>query len=171
MTQHEFPPTLQTTGDVQVMLPTGKRVKWINRANTLPLFPLLDFIFCANWCLLLPPANEVWGKVIFSEAFVKNSVHGEGAWYPSMHCRWYPSMPHRSPGPHLGGSWGVWPGGSPGPHPRGKLRGLAWGVFRPTAGEMATAVDGMHPTGMHSCYYWFKTCFWLNHFGNYLKHD
>ena len=26
-----------------------------------------------------------------------------------------------------GGSWGVWPGGSPGPHPRGKLRGLAWG--------------------------------------------
>ena len=25
---------------------------------------------------LLPPANEVWGKVIFSEACVKNSVHG-----------------------------------------------------------------------------------------------
>ena len=25
--------------------------------------------------LLLPPANEVWGKVIFSEACVKNSVH------------------------------------------------------------------------------------------------
>ena len=24
---------------------------------------------------LLPPANEVWGKVIFSEACVKNSVH------------------------------------------------------------------------------------------------
>ena len=24
----------------------------------------------------LPPANEVWGKVIFSEACVKNSVHG-----------------------------------------------------------------------------------------------
>ena len=26
--------------------------------------------------LLLPPANEVWGKVIFSEACVKKSVHG-----------------------------------------------------------------------------------------------
>ena len=26
--------------------------------------------------ILLPPANEVWGKVIFSEACVKNSVHG-----------------------------------------------------------------------------------------------
>ena len=24
------------------------------------------------------PANEVWGKVIFSEACVKNSVHGGG---------------------------------------------------------------------------------------------
>ena len=30
---------------------------------------------------LLPPANEVWGKVIFSEACIKNSVHREGcAW-------------------------------------------------------------------------------------------
>ena len=31
----------------------------------------------------LPPANEVWGKVIFSEASVKNSVHrgwGGGVW-------------------------------------------------------------------------------------------
>ena len=27
----------------------------------------------------LPPANEVWGKVIFSEACVKNSVH-MGRW-------------------------------------------------------------------------------------------
>ena len=42
-----------------------------------------------------------WGKVIFSEACVKNSVHREE--------------------------------GSPGPHPRGKLRGPAGGgVSRPT---------------------------------------
>ena len=52
-------------------------------------------------------------------------------------CRWYPSMPcSRSPGgwclagfqAHTqGGSCVVWPGGggSPGPHQRGKLRGLA----------------------------------------------
>ena len=40
----------------------------------------------------------------------------QGGWYPSMHCRWYLSMPCMSPGPH----------------PRGKLRGLAWGVSRPT---------------------------------------
>ena len=78
-------------------------------------------------------------------------------------------------------------GGSPGPHPRGKLRGLAlgglqahtpgglqahnWGVSRLTPGgslgphprgsiptcteadpPMATAVGGMHPTGMRSCF-------------------
>ena len=37
--------------------------------------------FWIYWKLLLLPANEVWGKVILSEACVKNSVHGEGhAW-------------------------------------------------------------------------------------------
>ena len=42
---------------------------------------------------------EVWGKVIFLEACVKNSIHGGGGgWYPSMHCRWYPSMPCSYPG-------------------------------------------------------------------------
>ena len=58
------------------------------------------------------------------------SVHGG---YPSMPCRWYPSMPCRSPGGCIpaclagfqahtqGGAWGVWPGGYPGPHPRGKV--------------------------------------------------
>ena len=64
-------------------------------------------------------------------------------------------------------------GGSPGPHPRGKLRGLAGGVSRSTPGgggspgpgpgcipicteadspqQTATAAGGTHPTGMHSC--------------------
>ena len=84
-----------------------------------------------------------------------------------------------------GGSWGdlvqahsqggSWPGSGPGPHPRGKLRGiggcLLWGVCLGGAwsrgcllqGECllwgggwrlpvtATAAGGMHPTGMHSC--------------------
>ena len=54
----------------------------------------------------------------------------------------------------------------PSPHPRGKLRGLVWGVSRPTPGggvsqhalrqtlpppTMAIAAGGTHPTGMHSC--------------------
>ena len=32
-----------------------------------------------NYCL-----QRSWGKVIFSEACVKNYVHGGGGWYPSM---------------------------------------------------------------------------------------
>ena len=77
----------------------------------------------------------------------------QGGCYPSMHCRWYPSMscsrfswwrvwyPSMDcmfPGPHprgkFGGSgWGVSPGhtqggsrvgSGPGPQPRGKLRGI-----------------------------------------------
>ena len=28
-----------------------------------------------KWHSFLPPANKVWGKVIFSQACVKNSVH------------------------------------------------------------------------------------------------
>ena len=41
-----------------------------------------------NKHILLPPANEVWGKVIFSEACVKNSVHRGGWLLGGMHiCR------------------------------------------------------------------------------------
>ena len=50
-------------------------------------------------------------------------------WYSNMHCRWYPSMPcSRS----LGGGYPSMPCRFPGSHPRGKLRGLAWRVSRPT---------------------------------------
>ena len=73
------------------------------------------------------------------------SMGGGGGWYPSMHYRWYPSMPcTRSPGgwypsmpcrfpcPHpRGKSTGI--GGSPGPHPRGKLRGI-WSGPHPRRG-------------------------------------
>ena len=93
----------------------------------------------------LPPANEVWGKVIFSAACVKNSVHGGGGGIPACIAGgipaclaavgWYPSIPCRFPGPHPGGKLGVWPGGSPGPYPRGKLRGLAGGSPGPHWGE------------------------------------
>ena len=42
------------------------REKEYERQHFLSCFPLL------------PPANEVWGKIIFSEACVKNSVHRRG---------------------------------------------------------------------------------------------
>ena len=31
-----------------------------------------------QWLILLPPTNEVWGKVIFSEASVGHFIHGGG---------------------------------------------------------------------------------------------
>ena len=38
----------------------------------------IDFMLYFQPANLLPPANEVWGKVIFSEECVKNSVHKGG---------------------------------------------------------------------------------------------
>ena len=128
-------------------------------------------------CEFLPPANEVWGKVIFLHLSVILFI---GGWYPSMHCRWYPSMPCSrgcypsmhcrwypsipcSGGSALGGllwgvcSWGVcsWGGSAPGAvcswggvcSQGGLLRGDAW--WRPP--RTAPAPGGTHPTGMHSC--------------------
>ena len=72
--------------------------------------------------VFLPPANEVWGKVIFSEACVKNSVYG--------------GVPGQGvPGP--GGAWSV-----------GCLVSGGCVEIPPTT----TAVGGTHPTGMHSCF-------------------
>ena len=69
---------------------------------------------------LLPPANEVWGKVMFLQVSVilfpggSTWSRGEGgAW------SWGVPGPRAAPGPR----------GSPGPQPRGKLRGI-WS--RPT---------------------------------------
>ena len=91
----------------------------------------------------LPPANEVWGKVIFSEASVKNSVHrGVGG---SL-VRGVPASRglSGSGGCLLRGGW-VWSGGS-GPGGVCLVPGGAGGDPR-----MATAAGGTHPTGMHSC--------------------
>ena len=84
----------------------------------------------------LPPANEVWGKVIFSQACVKNSVHRGGAWFRGGYLL---------PG---GVAWSqerclVWGGAW--------SQGGAW--WRPPG--TATAAGDTHPTGMHSCSIWF----------------
>ena len=39
------------------------------------IFFLVSTLLRLDSNLSLPPANEVWGNVIFSEACVKNSVH------------------------------------------------------------------------------------------------
>ena len=70
---------------------------------------------------LLPSAC---GKVMFSQACVKNSIHGGGgAWCLPLSLGVY--TPRQTPPPL-------------GRHP-------------PSPPETATAADGTHPTGMHSC--------------------
>ena len=71
--------------------------------------------------MILPPANEVWGKVMFFHPSVSYSVHVGGGVYPSM--QW------------AGGyvTKGYVTGG-----------GVTTGVYGQQAG-------GMHPTGMLSC--------------------
>ena len=107
--------------------------------------------------MLLPPANEVWGKVIFSQACVKNSVHsGQGGAIPACIAGGIPAclaaglqggclLPGVSA---LGGgfvpggvcSWGESALG-------GSARGGA--LWRPPGTD--TAAGGMLPTEMHSC--------------------
>ena len=73
----------------------------------------------------LPPANEVWGKVIFLHLCVILFT-GRGGWLPSMY-----HGSHDQGGLHLGGL------GRP---PRD-----TWDTM-----EYGQQVGGMHPTGMHS---------------------
>ena len=89
----------------------------------------------STYSIFLPPTNEVWDKVILSEACVKNSVHrggggipaciaaglGRGGWCVVSQHALQVSRPTPRGGEVEGG---IWPGGFPGPHPRGKLRGI-----------------------------------------------
>ena len=101
-----------------------------------------------NFDTLLPPANEVWGKVIFLHLSVSHSVHGGGvsAWAP---------LPRQTP-----------PGQTP---PRQTPPGQTPSGRQPLQAdtpqadnhysrqipsiphEMATEAGSTHPTGMHSC--------------------
>ena len=100
-----------------------------------------------------------WGKVIFSRASVILFTGGvwSGGSGPRGHLVWGGCLVQWAPGwgclvrgclvlgvPGPGGAWfrGVWSGGS-------GLRGE--GCLVETPPETATAADGAHPTGMHSC--------------------
>ena len=63
---------------------------------------------------------------VVSQHALQQVSGGWGVCYPSMHCRWYPSMPcSRSWGGLQAHSQGGSGGGSGlGPQPRGKLRGI-----------------------------------------------
>ena len=66
---------------------------------------------------LLPPADEVWGKVIFSQASISHSVWGVGGW-SATGSRWYahPSWTHPPGFTHT--PYGQQAGGT---HPTGML--------------------------------------------------
>ena len=110
-------------------------------------------------CIICYRPQTKFAKVMF---YMCLSVHkGEGVWYPSMPCRFpggcipacLAGFQAHSQGELGGSGWGVSrsiPGGSPSPH-------LGWGWYIPACTEadpplMATAADGMHPTGMHCCF-------------------
>ena len=84
----------------------------------------------------LPPTNEVWGKVIFSVACVKNSVHGGwGVGLPQCMLGYPPptTIPPRSSHSPRAGT----------PHSRHPTCAVY-------AGRYGQQVGGMHPTGMQS---------------------
>ena len=111
--------------------------------------------------LLLPPANEVWAKVIFSEASSR-ILYTRGGCLPQ--CMLGYPLPRRPPcqgdppcqahtqgGIEGGQIQAHTRGGSgPGQHPMGKLSGMRTNLPPPPP-PTTTAVGGIHPTGMHFC--------------------
>ena len=94
------------------------------------------FFLYGALCYLPPPTKLQQGNIFRSVCQEFCSRGREGGWYPSMHCRF--------PGPHPGGKLRGLAWGSPGPHPGGKLRGLAWGggVSRPPPGGLQAHTQG-----------------------------
>ena len=113
--------------------------------------PVMDNNLISLRNLLLPPANEVWGKVIFSQACVKNSVHRGDA------CSRVGAVPAPGGVPGLGGG-ACSQGGAcsrGGACSLGSCLALGVPALEGVPGRdppgTATAVGGTHPTGMHSC--------------------
>ena len=117
-----LPSLVQSSGSCSDSCSTGAAVKGIVRHFIL-------FWFATSY---YRPANEVWGKVKFSQTSVilftggracPGGVHTRGG---AMYARGH-----------------AWLGGM---HGRACM-----------AGETATAADGTHPTGMHSCLWSFHS--------------
>ena len=104
---------------------TRRRTASFNYKKAVKLLPIITNSVVTFTRILLPPANVVCEGYAFTR--VCHSVHRGGGCYPSMHFRWYLSMPcGRCPGrvagfqAHTQGEVeGDLAGGSPGPHPRG----------------------------------------------------
>ena len=98
----------------------------------------------------LPPANEVWGKVIFSEACVENSVHkGGGGALPQCMLGYPPGSRHPPGGRHPP------PPGADSPrsrHPQEQNHpGAEPHPGAEHAGRYGQGAGGTHPTRIQSC--------------------
>ena len=106
-----------------------------------------------NCCLkFLPPANEAWGKVIFTvrnevakvmflHLSVSHSAHRWGG-SASVHAGTPPHPPRAGTPPEVGTPLGPAP-----PRPGTPLE-----QSPPPPPADSYCVDGTHPTGMHSCF-------------------
>ena len=123
--------------------------KW---AYAIKLYLLLVF---------LPPANEVWGKVIFSEVCVKNSVH-RGVCLSACWDTPPPGTRQAPPWDQAPSRTGTSKDQAPlqTRHPPNQVPppgpGAPPGPGTPTpraehAGSYSQWAGGMHPTGMQSC--------------------
>ena len=116
---------------------------------------------CFYICLPFCPCGR--GGMVSQNTLQVVSQHAlqvSGGWYPSMPCRsqggGIPACLAGLQAHTQGGSWRVWPGGGlTGPHPVGKLRGLAWGGVsrltpRGSPGPHPGESPGLHPGGLHA---------------------
>ena len=126
--------------------------------------------FSLGFIFFITAGNEVWGKVIFSEAYVKNSVHRGCLLLGGGHVwswGWCAPRGYLVPGgclvpgvsakggtvPAPGGCLipgGVWSWGCVCLRGACSMRGCLVETPPP---PMATAVGGTHPSEMHSCFY------------------
>ena len=88
------------------------------------------------WAEVLPPANEVCEGYVFTRVCLST---GRGGGIPACLAGFQPT-----PTGEVEGSGQVGGGGSPGSHPRDKLRGLAWGG---SPGPHPGGSPGPHPGG------------------------
>ena len=118
-------------------------------------------LHCRDKRQLLPPANEVWGKVIFSVACVKNSVHRGGL--PQCILGYHPppgadtplradTSPDQAPPDHQAPPLDQAPPAADPPLDQAPPCAVH-------AGRYGQQTGGMHPTGMQSC--WFRCGFAL----------
>ena len=100
----------------------------------------------SNFCIYLPPANEVWGKVIFLHLFVILFTGGGVC----LSACW-----DTPPGPPPPGPATSPPGTSPPPGSRHPPPGTPRNRHTPPttkhAGSYGQRAGGTHPTGMQSC--------------------